>query len=146
MKISKFVVLVTPLSLALAATPALAHGGGGACRADVKQLCPDITPGPGAFQSVHACLQQNAANLSPACQAQIAKWEAKRAAVLQACQAETQSGGVCGDVGTAPGAIFKCLYQNRADLSQACSEALPHRHRHHHHHHHHATPTPGAPS
>ena len=64
MRTLKLVSLAAPLAMALVAAPVWAHGGGdrGACRADVQRLCPDITPGPGSWKSIHACLTQNAAN------------------------------------------------------------------------------------
>jgi hypothetical protein len=128
--------------MALVATPVLAHGGGdrGACRADVQRLCPDITPGPGSWKSIHDCLTQNAANLSAACQQQRSKMQAKMDQALQACQADIQM--LCANAGSDPHATFKCLFQNRADLSQACRDALPH----HRHHGPCTTPTPSADS
>ncbi|HVN86129.1 MAG TPA: hypothetical protein VMW17_14920 [Candidatus Binatia bacterium] len=143
MRTSKVVTKIALLVAALSAAPALvyAHGrGGGACRQDIEQLCPSITPGPGAFQAYHQCLEDNASKLSPACQQERSRWQAKVQQTLQACQTDIQS--LCSSAGSDTHAIFKCLHENRDNLSQECRDQLPHRH--HHHHHHHRTPTPAS--
>lgn len=65
----------------LTAAPAFAASGGvrGACRDDVKQLCPGIQPGGGRIKQ---CLKDNAAKVSDGC---------KQA--LQAARAAQQGGG-----------------------------------------------------
>ena len=133
MKASRIITFVVPLAVAFGATPQLAraHEGRWACREDVQRLCPDITPGPGSRHSIHQCLEDNAANLSQACQDQLSREQARREQVLQACQSDIQS--LCSDAGSAPHATIKCLFQHHDDLSQACADALPH-HRHHWHH------------
>lgn len=125
----KLISLVAPITMALMAAPAFAYGGGdrGACRADAQRLCPDITPGPGSWKSVHDCLEQNTANLSPTCQHQLTRRQAKMDQALQACQADIQN--LCSDVGSEPHATSKCLFQHRTDLSATCSDALPHHRR-----------------
>ena len=130
---SKVITLVAPLAVLLSANPALgnAHGRGGACKADIQQFCPDITPGPGAFRAYQQCLQDHADQLSAACQQQRSQWQVKMQEILQACAAETSPGGVCADAGSDPRAIFTCLHQNRHSLSPQCQAQLPHR-RHHH--------------
>ena len=145
MRTSTLITLIAPFTMALIATPVLAHGGGGkgACRQDIQRLCPDITPGPGSWKAVHDCLEQNAANLSPACQQQRSRMQAKMDQVLQTCQTDIQS--LCSDASSDPRATFKCLFQHRHDLLQACRDALPH-HRHRHHHGPCMTPTPEASS
>ncbi len=133
MRIAQVAGLLLPLSLALAAQPGWACPGGGkwACKDDVKQFCPDITPGPGSRKSIHDCLQQNAANLSPACQQQLSQMQAKVAALLQTCASDIQS--LCSDSASDTHATLKCLHENRSSLSQACKDQLPkHRWKHHH--------------
>ena len=133
MRASKVVGLLLPLAVAFTAQPGHACPGGGkwACKQDIKQFCPDITPGPGSRKSIHNCLQQNAANLSPACQQQLAKMQAKVAALLQTCESDVQA--LCSDVASDTHATLKCLHQHRSSLSQACQDQLPnHRWKHHH--------------
>ena len=142
MKLSSIITLVVPLAVALSATPQLARAEGGkrACREDVRRLCPNITPGPGSRTSYRQCLQDNAANLSPACQEYLSHKQARRAEILTTCQSDIQS--FCSsDIGSGPHTIIRCLSEHRTDLSQACAEQLPH---HHHHHGPCATPTPGS--
>ena len=62
MRTSRFGMFVA--LLALTAAPALAHGPGrgGACRADIAALCPDVTPGPRAYRS---CLAEACPEVTP---------------------------------------------------------------------------------
>jgi hypothetical protein len=156
---SKFIILIAPLTMALAAAPALAHGphGGGACRQDLQTLCPDVTPGPGAFRDCLAtlcpgltpgpgafasCLQEHASELSDACQQEVSRMQAKMAAWQQACGADVQT--FCSSVGPGPWSVGKCLHEHQSELSQPCQDLLAQRHGHHHHHHECGTPTPGS--
>ena len=133
MRAPQIVALLLPLSVAFTAQPGWAHGGGGqwACGQDIKQFCPDITPGPGSRASIHACLQNNEANLSPGCQAQLAKMQAKVAALLQTCESDIQT--LCSEVASDTHATLKCLHENRSSLSPACQDQLPTHHWGHHH-------------
>ena len=134
MRVLKFVTLVAPLAVVLSAVPGVVYAhGGGACRQDIQQFCPNITPGPGTFKAYQQCLEDNAANLSAPCKQERSQWQAKMQQTLAACTMETSPGGVCASAGPDPGAIIKCLHQHHANLSQACSDQLPRR-RHHHHH------------
>ncbi len=154
MRTSRFALFVAPLALALAGTPALAHGhcGGGACREDLQTLCPDVTPGPGAFRNCLAtlcpdatpgpgafasCLQQHASELSAACQQQLNEMQAKMAAWEQACGGDVQT--FCSDAAPGPWSIGKCLREHQSELSQSCQDLLA---QHHGHHRHHQCPTP----
>lgn len=130
MRASKLVVLMIPLAATLVLAPGAAHAKrhDGPCRADVERLCPGITPGGGNY---HACLKEHAAELSPACQQQIAEMKAKMAAWQEACQNDVQT--LCNDVQPGHGNIIKCLKQHHDQLSQSCQEQLAKRGRHHHH-------------
>jgi hypothetical protein len=133
MRTSKVVGLLLPLAVAFTAQPGWAWPGGGkmACKQDIQQFCPDITPGPGRFKGIHNCLQENAANLSPACQQQLTEMQAKVTALLQTCAGDIQA--LCSNAGADTHATLKCLHQNRSSLSQACQDQLPsHRGKHHH--------------
>jgi hypothetical protein len=157
---SKFIMLIVPLGVALTVAPALAHGhhGGGPCRQDLQALCPNVTPGPGSFRDCLAtlcpgvtpgpaafasCLQQHASELSAACQEHLTKMQAKIAAWQQACGGDVQT--FCSDAGPGPWRIGKCLRKHRSELSQACQDLLAQHHGHHHDHQC-ATPTPGGSS
>ncbi len=157
MRPSKVALFILPLA-GLLAVPVLAHEHGhhgrGVCRQDLKTLCPnaanfrdcmsglcpDVTPGPGSFAT---CLQQHAAQLSPACQQHLTEMQAKFGAWQQACETDVQT--FCGDAGPSPRKIHRCLRQHKSQLSQACQDMLA-QHRGHGHHHGQgrSTPTPGA--
>lgn len=155
---SKFILLIAPLTVALTMTPALAHGhhGRGACRSDLQTLCPDVTPGPGSFRGFHDCLQalcpqatpgpggfasclQEAATakgvtLSDQCQAHLTKMQAKIDAWKTACGDYAQA-NCTGDTG--PRAIGQCLraaQKTDPNFPPACAALLTQHHGHHHHH------------
>src|SRR5262245_291684 len=134
MRALRFAALLVPFAVALSAQPGHAHfGGKGACRDDIKQFCPDITSGPGKFKAIHDCLQQNAANLSAGCQQQMARMQAKVAALLQTCESDVQT--LCSSVASDTHATLKCLHENKSSLSEACRDQLPkHRGKGKHHH------------
>lgn len=157
MRTSRFAIFVAPLALALAGAPAFAHGPGraGPCRQDLQTLCPDVTPGPGAFRNClqtlcpdltpgpgafATCLQQHASQLSAACQQHLNDMQAKMAAWQQACGNDVQT--FCSDAGPGPRGVGKCLHEHQSELSQACQDLLAQHHGHHHHHHHGPNPPP----
>jgi len=141
MKTSRFAVLSAAVALALAATPALAHGPGrgGACRQDLANLCSQLTPtpAPGPFNCVKAlcptaipgtgdivtCLQGLA--VSDACKAELSDLQAKitawKTAFTQACTANDLA--LCNNVKTGPWGQVQCLRQavnDNKDVSQSC--------------------------
>ena len=156
---SKFIMLIAPLAVALTTAPVLAHGhhGGGACRQDLQTLCPSVTPGPGSFRDCLAtlcpdltpgpgafasCLQNAAKSgkitLSDQCQAHLTKMQAKIAAWQTACGNYAQ---VNCTADTGPRAIGKCLRaaeKNDPQFPTACAALLA---QHHGHHRHHCHPT-----
>jgi hypothetical protein len=129
MSVSKTVSFIVPLAILFGAMPVAAymHGGDAACRQDIQKFCPDITPGPGAFRAYRQCLEDNAANLSPACQQERSQRRARLEEVFQACKADIETS--CSDAGSDRRAVFKCLHQHRADLSPTCQDQLPHQRR-----------------
>ena len=150
---SKFIMLIAPLAVALTAAPALAHGhhGGGACRQDLQTLCPNVTPGPGNFRDCLAtlcpdltpgpgafasCLQEAATStgvtLSDQCQAQLTQMQARLAAWQQACGADVRT--FCSAATPGPWSAGKCLRQHQSELSQPCQDLLAQHHGHSHHH------------
>jgi len=153
---SKSIMLIAPLAVALTTAPALAHGphGGGACRTDLQTLCPNVTPGPSSFRSFRDCLQtlcqatpgpgafasclQEAATakgvtLSDQCQAHLTKMQAKIAAWQTACGKYAQ---VNCTSDTGPRAIGQCLraaQQTDPNFPTACAALLAQHHGHRHH-------------
>ena len=92
-----------------------------ACTSDAASLCAGIEKGGGR---IARCLKDNAAKLSPACQAafqerqgmQLLKKNAK-----QACAADKQV--LCGTVEKGHAAV-QCLREKQAQASPACQQAL----------------------
>lgn len=166
MKTSRWIIL----SAALMAAPALAHGPhGGPCRTELQalhqKLCPNVTPGPGAWKSCplcpertpgpggfSSCLQEAAAangvTLSEPCLAHLTTMQDKMAAWKTACAPAVTN--LCPNITPGPGksghrAIGKCLHENQSELTAnypACADLLAQHHGQHHHHHHDPTPTP----
>ncbi len=106
-------------ALGLTAGPAHAQRGQGPCREDIQKFCPNVQPGGGRFRD---CLQQHAAELSPACQQHIKETKAQVATWRQACEADVQK--LCSGVSPGQGRIIACLRQHEADLSQPCKDQL----------------------
>ena len=113
MRAKTVVMLIVPLAAALGVTavPAHAERRGGPCRQEVEKLCPNIKPGGGAFRN---CLEQHAAELSPACQEHLKQMKAKAEAWQQACQGDVQK--LCAQVEPGRGNIMRCLRQHRKEL------------------------------
>jgi hypothetical protein len=152
---SKFVLFIAPLAVALTTAPALAHGphGGGACRQELQTLCPNVTPGPGSFRDCLAtlcpdlapgpgafasCLQEAATaksvTLSDQCQARLTKMQAEVDAWKTACGDYAQA-NCTSDSG--PRAIGQCLraaQQTDPNFPTACAALLAQHHGHHHCH------------
>ena len=121
MRLWKVMTLIAPLAVALSAAPepARAQRGQGPCREDIQKFCAGAKPGAGRFR---ACLQQHAAELSPACQQHLQQVKARMASWLQACDSDVQK--FCSGVAPGRGGIVRCLREHQNDLSQACKDEL----------------------
>lgn len=120
MRISKGIMLVAPLAVALCAAPAArAQRGAGPCRQDVQKFCPDAKPGGGALRD---CLKQHATELSPACQEHLKQVKGKVEAWRQACQDDVQK--FCASTQPGGGNILKCLHQHHDELSKSCQDHM----------------------
>jgi hypothetical protein len=108
-----------------------AGGRGGrpmaACRTDMKALCGNVERGAGRVQ----CLVDNKAKASPECQSamaaiqqQMAQRGGRQAArqAREACRADAQA--LCSAVEPGRGGMMRCLRENAAKVSPACSQAL----------------------
>ncbi len=126
MKVRRIIMLVGPLAVALCApaAPVRAQGANGPCRQDIEKLCPGIKPGGGAYKK---CLEQHAAELSPACQDRLKQMKANVAAWRQACQDDVHK--FCAQVDPGHGNIRRCLHDHHNELSQACQDQIA-QHRH----------------
>ena len=120
-----------PLPAGPPAVAAPAKGGQmAACRADMKALCGDVGKGGGGKMK---CLVENRVKTSAECQAVIASVETRmqqtkgerkelRKQARQACKTDVQT--LCGSVEHGKGAAMRCLRENVAKTSPACSQAL----------------------
>lgn len=92
------------------------------CRADIASICGGIEKGQGR---IARCLNDNAAKISPPCQAALVQRKAERRMLRRdlgsACAADRQS--VCGPGIDGP-ALVECLRQAEAKLSPECKESL----------------------
>jgi hypothetical protein len=89
------------------------------CAADVARLCPDAKGRAG----VHACLQQNADQVSAECKARIDQAHQKFEAAKEACQPDVAK--FCADVQPGGHRVAACLRGHASELSQACQAAMP---------------------
>jgi hypothetical protein len=105
-----------------------------ACRTDMLTLCGPVERGGGRK---FACLKENQAKLSPACQSaiQIVLEKNHRAPTtaatpnaanghngMKACQADTAA--VCTGVDKGKGRLLRCLQEHATKLSAGCRDAL----------------------
>jgi len=89
------------------------------CAADVARLCPNAQ----GRQAVHACLQQNADQVSNECKARIDEVRQKFEAAREACKGDVAN--FCSNVQPGGRRIAACLRQHASELSQACQAAIP---------------------
>jgi hypothetical protein len=124
MRLWKVMTWIAPLAVALsvAPAPAQAQRGQGPCREDIQKFCASVPPGGGRFRD---CLQQHAAELTPACKQHLSQMKAKVAAWRQACEGDVQK--LCSGVAPGRGNLVKCLREHQGDLSQACKDQLAQR-------------------
>jgi len=91
----------------------------GPCQEDVQRLCPDVKPGQGRMAR---CLNQNEADLSPACREFQKEKRAEFRTARPACVDDMKR--LCAGVRPGQGRIAKCLKRHEADLSPACKQEL----------------------
>jgi hypothetical protein len=89
------------------------------CAADVARLCPDAR----GRADVHACLQQNADQISAECKARMDQAHQKFEAAKEACQPDVAK--FCADVKPGGRRVAACLRDHASELSQACQAAIP---------------------
>ena len=89
------------------------------CAADVARLCPNAQ----TRADVHACMQQNADQVSAECKARIEQIHQKFEAAREACQPDVAK--FCADVKPGGRRIAACLREHTSELSQACQAAIP---------------------
>lgn len=89
-----------------------------ACRTDIATHCADAERGPARAQ----CLRDNAAKLSPDCQAALAERRAEAQSLRAACKADRDA--LCSTVERGGGRMLQCLRDNKDKVSPACGAAL----------------------
>jgi len=121
----------------LLATVALAQGTpppapppsarGGACRADIAALCPNLTPGKADHAAIAQCLMSQQDKVSAPCKTEMQQMKAKMEAIKEACQPDVDK--FCPSVAKGDGQVMQCLKQHESELSDACKAAQPKQHR-----------------
>jgi hypothetical protein len=121
----------------LLATVALAQGTpppapppparGGACRADIAALCPNLTPGKADHAAIAQCLMSQQDKVSAPCKTEMEQMKAKMEAAKAACQPDVDK--FCSSVAKGGGQVMQCLKQHESELSDACKAAQPKQHR-----------------
>jgi hypothetical protein len=91
------------------------------CAADIARLCPNAK----SRADVHACMQQNAEQVSAECKAQMDQMKQKFEAAREACQPDVAK--FCADVKPGGRRIGACLREHASELSEACQAAMPHK-------------------
>lgn len=110
-------------SVARALDPRVAQVARLRCEAEVEQLCPEASSGPGQRQ----CLEKRAHLLPVPCQHQIrerlVRWKEERSRLTLACQADIRR--FCPDVRPGSEHTVQCLQQHARDVSDGCYRMLP---------------------
>ena len=111
-----------PVPAAAPATSAAAANVHQACHADIAAVCAGVDKSNGG---IGKCLKDNAAKLSPGCQAAIADRKAKMQVLRQQAKAAcaTDSQTLCG-AGAKGHAALQCLREKESQLSAGCREVL----------------------
>jgi hypothetical protein len=96
----------------------------GACKDDVKKLCPDVKPGGGAIKD---CLNQHAGEVSQTCKDNMAeakaKMKEKREELEAACKDDLKR--YCSNVTPGEGREMACLRAYADKLSGGCKAKMP---------------------
>ena len=114
-----FVLIATLAAGAALAQQAATPAPERPCAADVARLCPNAN----GRADVHACLQQNADQVSAECKARIEQIQQKFQAAREACQPDVAK--FCADVKPGGHRVSACLREHASELSQACQAAIP---------------------
>ena len=99
---------------------------GGACRADIAALCPNLPPGRADHRALAQCLESQADKVSAPCKAEMDAMKAKMEAAKEACKPDVDK--FCSGVAAGGGRVMDCLKQHESELSDACKAAQPKRH------------------
>jgi Spy/CpxP family protein refolding chaperone len=88
----------------------------GPCAEDAKKFCGDQKPGGGR---IARCMKSHESELSPACQDQMKKAEARIEQVKEECKADAQK--FCKGIRPGQGRILACLKSHESELAPACA-------------------------
>jgi hypothetical protein len=109
-------VLSAGCKASLAAMPADSARIRESCQADVRRICPGVTPGQGRLR---ACLAERADKLSPACRAALFDPPPESGTPLDDCHVDAAK--LCPGLPTGDGRLLRCLAEHHEQLSQVCS-------------------------
>ena len=91
----------------------------GHCVADLRRLCPGITPGNNRLR---ACMREHIRDVSFPCLVTLAKFAEVRRSLNEECSAHLQQ--QCASVERGRGRFGACLRSAVASLSDTCKDAL----------------------
>jgi hypothetical protein len=96
------------------------------CKAELKQLCPDIQPGGGRIKK---CIEANEGKLSPGCRQKLqekrAQMKQRMQEVRAACEADVKR--LCPNIEPGGGRVRECLRSHATELSPACAQKMEHK-------------------
>ena len=127
MKPRKLQMLLAVMAVCLivgGASSTFAAGGNKPCSADLKKFCADVKPGDGRIM---ACLDQHKQELSPGCNARLAKLTEEAKEVGSACYDDIML--YCSVIKPGKGKLIQCLEKQRSygpsgRLSGSCDQKL----------------------
>ena len=112
----KSVLIIAALGVWGTTVPAFAFTPG-ACRQDAQRLCPGKTG-----KEMVPCLKQHSAELSTACQVNLAETRERVRQAKDACEEDQKKW--CSAVEPGKGRVVECLKTHASELSTGCKEKL----------------------
>ncbi len=95
----------------------------GPCKKDIETFCQKVPKGKALVE----CLTGHAQELSPSCKEKYMDMKARNRHASPACHQDVEK--FCSNLKPGGGALTKCLYDHKAELSKGCQESFERRKR-----------------